>query len=132
MNDKTPSMRSLLGRARGLGSAKNGTDHWWVQRFTSLALIPLSLYLVGAFVICAVMGGYTGAVYWLHSPIAATAIVLFLAVGFHHSASGLQVVIEDYVHSEGPKLFAVIAVKFICAAFAILGMLATLKILFGV
>jgi succinate dehydrogenase / fumarate reductase membrane anchor subunit len=131
MNSKGKSLRSPLGRVRGLGSAKNGSEHWWLQRLTSLALIPLSIYPVAMFFIYAVFGGYEGAHTWVKSLYAATALILFLAVGFHHAASGLQVVIEDYVHGETPKLFAVILVKFIAAAFAILGILAVLKILLG-
>jgi succinate dehydrogenase / fumarate reductase membrane anchor subunit len=102
-----------------------------LQRLTSLALIPLSIYLVGTFFVYVVFGGYSGAIFWLHSPVYTTSLVLFLGVGFHHTASGLQVVIEDYVQAEFAKLLSIIAVKFICIAFAILGILATLKILFG-
>jgi succinate dehydrogenase / fumarate reductase membrane anchor subunit len=131
MSENIPAMRTALSRVRGLGSAKHGTEHWWLLRLTSLALIPLSLYLVGAFVIYVVFGGYPGARYWLHAPLAATAMILFLAVGFHHTASGLQVVIEDYLHIDGVKLGAVIAVKIVCTAFGVLGILAVLKIVFG-
>jgi len=131
MKNKTPSLRSSLGRVRGLGSAKGGTEHWWLQRLTALALIPLTLYVLNGFFTYVVFGNYSGAVYWLHSPFSATAVILLLAVGFHHAASGVQVVIEDYVHCECAKLFGVITVKFLATAFAVLGILATLKILFG-
>jgi succinate dehydrogenase / fumarate reductase membrane anchor subunit len=126
------SFRSALGRVRGLGAAKGGTHHWWLQRVTALALIPLMFYLLNRFFTLVVPDGYDGAVKFLHSPIAATAMVLFLAAGFHHAASGLQVVIEDYVHCEVAKTLSILTVKFIAAACAILGILATGKVFFGV
>ncbi len=132
MSAKRESLRSSLGRVRGLGSAKGGTEHWWLQRLTAIMLVPLSLYVLVTFFTYAVFGGYAGAIYWLRSPFAATLVILFLAIGFHHAASGVQVVIEDYVHCEAVKLVSVILVKFFAAAFAILGILATVKILFGV
>jgi succinate dehydrogenase / fumarate reductase membrane anchor subunit len=128
-----PSMKSALGRVRGLGSARAGTEHWWMQRLTSLALIPLSLILMGSFFNAAVFGnGYADTVAWLHRPWGAGTVLLFLAVGFHHAASGTQVVIEDYVHCECMKLASVITVKFAAAAFAVIGILAAGKIFFGV
>jgi succinate dehydrogenase / fumarate reductase membrane anchor subunit len=129
-NDK--SLRSPLGRVRGLGSAKHGTEHWWNLRLTSLALIPLSLYVFATFYINVVQGGHDGAVEWLRSPFAATFVLLFLLFGFHHAANGLQVVIEDYVHNEKAKLTLLLLTKFFAIALALLGSLATIKILFGV
>lgn len=131
MNTKSKSLRSPLGKVRGLGSARHGTGHWWAQRLTALALIPLSIYFVGGFFAYVVFGGPTGLVHWLHCPIPASMLILFLAVGFHHMASGLQVIIEDYVHCACMKTFGVIAVQFGSALFAVLGILATLKILLG-
>jgi len=132
MSRKIPSLRSALGRARGLGSAKHGVEHWWAQRMTALALIPLSIYGVAAFFNNVVGGGYADAVVWLHSPFAAVLVILFILVAFHHAASGVQVVIEDYVHCEAVKLASIIAVKFLASAFALLGTIAVIKILFSV
>jgi succinate dehydrogenase / fumarate reductase membrane anchor subunit len=132
MKKGIPSLRNPLARVRGLGSARHGTEHWWIQRLTALALIPLTLFVLNGFFTYVVFGNYDGAVYWLHSPFSATFVILFVAVGFHHAASGLQVVIEDYVRCECAKLTSVITVKFLCVAFALLGILATVKILFGV
>lgn len=132
MSKKIPSLRSPLARVRGLGSAGHGTEHWWVQRLTALALIPLSLYVTATFFIYVVYGGYDGAVYWLRSPLNSAFVILFVLVGFHHAASGLQVVIEDYVHCECAKLASIVVVKFIAAFFALLGVLAAVKVLFGV
>jgi succinate dehydrogenase / fumarate reductase membrane anchor subunit len=132
MKTKTPSLRSPLARVRSLGSAGRGTEHWWLQRLTAIALIPLSLFVIVTFYMYVVEGTYDGAVYWLRSPFAATFVILFLAVGFHHAASGLQVVIEDYVHCECAKLTSLIVVKFLAVVFALLGILSTVKILLGV
>src|SRR3954449_9716885 len=99
-----PGLRSQLGRVRGLGSAKAGSDHWWLSRLTSLALIPLTLWFVfGALSI--VGDGHAAAVKWLSSPFSAVMAILFVGVTFQHTASGIQVVLEDYVHSAacGPQ-----------------------------
>lgn len=132
MSRKIPSLRTPLARVRGLGSAKSGTGHWWMQRLTSIALVPLSLYAIAAFFTHVVFGDYASAILWMRSPFAATLVLLFIGVGFHHAASGLEVVIEDYVHCECLKRASIVAVKFVAAAFALLGMLAVVKILFGV
>jgi succinate dehydrogenase / fumarate reductase membrane anchor subunit len=128
-DNKTPSYRSDLGRVRGLGSAKHGTGHWWALRLTSLALIPLSLWFIVS-LIGVMRGDYMGARQWLHSPVNATLMILLLAVGFHHAANGVQVVIEDYVHREAVKNASIIIVKFVSALLALAGIVATLRILF--
>ena len=132
MKTKIEGLRSSLAKARGLGSARHGTSHWWHQRLTAIALIPLTLYVIANFFQYVVFGSYDGAVIWLRSPFSATAVILLLGVGFHHGASGLQVVIEDYIHCECLKLASVILVKFLAISFALLGILATVKVLFGV
>ncbi|MFY9288471.1 MAG: succinate dehydrogenase, hydrophobic membrane anchor protein [Alphaproteobacteria bacterium] len=132
MSKKIPSLRSPLSRVRGLGSAGHGTEHWWLQRLTSLALIPLSLYVVASFFIYVVFGSYEGSIYWLRSPINAAFVILFILVGFHHAVSGLQVVIEDYIHCECAKIASLLLVKGLAVVFALLGVLSTGKILYGV
>jgi succinate dehydrogenase / fumarate reductase membrane anchor subunit len=132
MKKNIPSFRSPLNRVRSLGPAHHGTGHWWMQRLTALALIPLTLYVLNGFFTYVVFGNYESAVYWLRSPFSSTFVILLIAVGFHHAASGLQVVIEDYIHCECAKLASIIAVKFLAVAFALLGILAAIKILFGV
>jgi succinate dehydrogenase / fumarate reductase, membrane anchor subunit len=126
------SFRSTLGRVRSLGSAKAGTHHWYLMRITSVALLVLAIYPVFGFFIYAVYGGHAGAVEWLKSPLAATGVILFLIAGFHHAANGLQTVIEDYIHCECAKPVLIFSIKFLAAAFAILGILATLKVTLGV
>jgi succinate dehydrogenase / fumarate reductase membrane anchor subunit len=131
MSKKSKSLRTPLGKVRGLGSAREGTHHWWRQRLTALALIPLSLVIMGSFFNAVVFGdGYSSAIGWLSSPFAAVVVILSLGVGFHHAASGVQVVIEDYVHGEALKLTSIIIVKFAAVSLALLGAIAVIKILF--
>lgn len=131
-NKKSPAFRTALGRVRALGSAKSGTHHWMLMRLTSVALLFLALYPLFGFFIYAVYGGRAGAIEWLHSPVSVTGVILFLIVGFHHSANGLQTVIEDYVHCAAIKSVVLFGIQFLAASFAIMGVLATLKIPFGV
>jgi succinate dehydrogenase / fumarate reductase, membrane anchor subunit len=122
-------LRSPLGRAVGLGSAKEGVGHWWAQRLGSLALVPLGLWFAGS-VIALAGAPHAEFVAWLSSPLAAILMVLLLAIGFHHLAIGIQVVIEDYVHHEGAKIAALVVVKAACAVLAVAGIFAVLKIAF--
>jgi succinate dehydrogenase / fumarate reductase membrane anchor subunit len=129
---KIPSFRSPLNRVRGYGSAKAGTHHWYMQRVTAVGLVLLALYPIIGFFIYAVYGGRAGALEWLQSPFAAAGVILFLIAGFYHAALGMQVVIEDYIHGHIAKTVSIYTVKFGAAAFAILGIIATLKITLGV
>ncbi len=124
------SMRSALGRVRHLGSAKEGVQHWWAQRLTALALLPLTIWFVAS---VAWLAGADHAAFagWVARPYNALLMIVLLGAGFHHAQLGLQVVIEDYVHSEGVKLAALIVVKFAALLLALAGILAVLKIAFG-
>jgi succinate dehydrogenase membrane anchor subunit len=122
-------LRPPLGRALGLGSAKEGVEHWWSQRLSALALIPLSLWFVASVI------GHLGADYvtfhaWLADPISAVLMILAVGVTFHHTNAGVQVVIEDYVHTEWVKLAALIVLRFACFVLAAAGIFAVLKIAF--
>ena len=121
------TMRSNLGRARGLGSAKDGVGHWWVQRVTVVALIPLTLWFAAA-VICQAGAGHAEVTAWLASPLPAIAMILLSVATFYHAALGLQVVIEDYVGGEGTRLAAIVAMKLVCFALAVASIFAVLKI----
>ena len=123
-------MRSPLGRAIGLGSAKEGVEHWWLQRITAVALVPLSLWFVIA-IIRLVGADSDGVRDWVGNPLPAILLVLLLIASFYHAALGLQVVIEDYVHAELTKLGLVITVRLVCFAFAVAGILAVLSIAVG-
>ena len=125
------SRRSPLGRVRGLGSAKEGVGHWWAQRLTSLALIPLTLWFV---VSVAMMTGegYAQVRDWAASPVVAGLMILLIVTTFYHTALGLQVVIEDYVGHEGVKFTALILVQAISIVLALIGVLSVLLLLFRV
>ncbi|MGD0433303.1 MAG: succinate dehydrogenase, hydrophobic membrane anchor protein [Acetobacteraceae bacterium] len=112
-------LRSPLGRARGLGSARAGSKHWWAQRVTSIALVPLTLWFIWS------MTRLTGASQadvadWLGSPVRLSLMLALIAATFHHLQLGLQVVIEDYVTQEGVKFAAVLAVKGLCILLALI------------
>jgi succinate dehydrogenase / fumarate reductase membrane anchor subunit len=120
-------MRSPLGRAIGFGSAKAGVDHWWAQRLTAIALVPLGLWFVAA-LLAHVGGSYEQTVAWLGRPVPAIAMIVLIAVTFHHTALGVQVVVEDYVHREWVKLGALIALRFACVLLAVAGIFAVLRV----
>ncbi|CAO3417663.1 succinate dehydrogenase, hydrophobic membrane anchor protein [Azospirillum doebereinerae] len=124
------SLRSPLAHARGLGSAKHGTEHWWGQRLTALALVPLTIWFVFG-VIRHLGADHAAFVAWMKSPFSALMMILVAAVTFHHAQSGLQVVIEDYLNVEWQKLAALIAVKFLSFALAAACVLAVVKIFIG-
>jgi succinate dehydrogenase / fumarate reductase, membrane anchor subunit len=120
-------MRSPLGRAIGLGSAKEGVEHWWRQRLTAIALVPLGLWFVAA-LLAHVGGGYEQTVAWLGRPVPAIVMIVLIAVTFYHTALGVQVVVEDYVHREWVKLSALIALRFACVVLAVAGIFAVLRL----
>ncbi len=123
-------MRSPLGRAIGLGSAKEGVEHWWLQRLTAVALVPLTLWFVIAIIRFA--GADIDTVRdWVGSPLPAILLVLLLIAIFWHASLGLQVVIEDYVHAEFAKLGLLIVVRLACFAFAVAGIFAVLSMAVG-
>ena len=119
-------MRSPLGRAVGLGSAKEGVEHWWLQRITAVALVPLALWFVIA-IIRLVGADIQNVRDWVGSPLPAILLVLLLIATFYHAALGLQVVIEDYVHTELTKLGLLIVVRLACFAFAVAGIFAVVS-----
>ena len=119
-------LRSPLGRAIGLGSAKEGVEHWWLQRITAVALVPLSLWFVIA-IIRLVGADSDGVRDWVGNPLPAIMLVLLLIATFYHAALGLQVVIEDYIHAELTKLGLVVVVRLGCFALAVAGMFAVLS-----
>jgi succinate dehydrogenase / fumarate reductase membrane anchor subunit len=121
------SYRSPLGRARGLGSAKEGTHHFWVQRVTAVALIPLVLWFVYSLAQLP-SGNYEVVRWWVHAPSVAVALVLFIACALYHSMLGVQVVIEDYIAADGTKIVALLLSKFVHAIAAVTGIFAVLKI----
>lgn len=123
------TLRSPLGRVRGLGSAKQGASHFWWQRLTAVALVPISLWFVVSVVSLA------GADYghfraWLSWPGNTALMLLLLIALFRHAQLGVQVVIEDYVHDEGLKLIGLIAVKFAALFLGVFAAVALLRVVF--
>ena len=123
-------LRTPLARARGLGSARYGVHHWWAQRLTAIALIPLVVWFAISLVMMS--GADYGAVRaWIGSPAVMVLLILTIAIGLHHGQLGLQVVIEDYVHGDGSKLALIVAVRFIAVLFGLAAIVAVLRIGFG-
>lgn len=128
--EKPTALRSPLGRARGKGSAKEGVQHFWVQRVSAVALVPLSLWFV--FSVARLPLESFGAVrHWMAAPSVAVLLSLFIATLFYHSMLGIQVVVEDYVAGEGKKLVTLLLLKFAHAAAAAAGIFAVLKTALG-
>ncbi|WP_043767727.1 succinate dehydrogenase, hydrophobic membrane anchor protein [Algiphilus aromaticivorans] len=124
------SLRSPLSEARGLGAAKEGTHHWFIQRISAVAMAPLMLWLL--FSLAALAGSdYVAVRGWVASPLNTALLLVLIATLFHHALLGTQVVIEDYVASEGKKMAALIATRFVLIVAAVLGIVAILKISLG-
>ena len=124
------SLRTPLGRVRGLGSAKSGTEHWWMQRVTAIANIPLMIFLV-IFVICHLGATRAELVASIGNPFIAIPLVLTFVSVLWHMRLGLQVVIEDYVHGHAAKFLALLANSFVTAVLGVAALYAILKMSFG-
>lgn len=124
------SLRTPIEKARGLGSAKAGTEHWWRERVTAVALVPLSIFLV-VVVVSLIGADHQAATAMMGHPLAAVGLILALATLAWHMQLGMQVIIEDYVHEPAWKVAALMANSFFAVAVALLGVFAVLKISFG-
>ena len=124
------SMRTPLARVRGLGSAQAGVGHWWQQRLTALALLGLGLWFV-VLTLGLLRAGYVSAHAALTQPLNALLMIAFTAVMFRHAQLGLQVVIEDYVHTRWLALALQIVIKFLAVLGALACALAVLRIALG-
>lgn len=121
------ALRSPLGRVRGLGSARSGTHHWWMQRVTSIALLPLTVWFVtGAIGLVGASHAETRA--WIGAPLNAVLLLALIAAAFHHMAAGLQVVVEDYVRPELRRMALVLVIKGLAALLALAAALSVLRI----
>ena len=123
-------LRSPLGHARGLGAAKTGVEHWWAQRLTALALVPLFVWFVVS-VIVNVGAPHGEALAWIGHPVNAVVLVLLLGGTFHHAQLGLQVVVEDYVQREWLKIAGLLVIKAAAIVLALATIFAVLWIAFG-
>lgn len=124
------SMRTPLGKVRGLGSAKSGTEHWWMQRVTAIANLPLGLFAIG-FIIAHLGATRAELAASLGNPFAAILLGLFFISVFWHMRLGLQVVIEDYVHGHRAKLAALLFNTFFTSLLGAAALYAILKMSFG-
>jgi succinate dehydrogenase / fumarate reductase, membrane anchor subunit len=120
---------SAIGRVRGLGSAKSGAHHWWLERLTSVSTLLLTIWLLVALLRLPNLD-YETITGWLQSPLAAVPMLLFIVSTFWHSKLGLQVVIEDYVHEEGWKFFSITLLNFFIVALGATAFFSVLKIAF--
>jgi succinate dehydrogenase / fumarate reductase membrane anchor subunit len=122
------SLRSPLGRVLGLGAAKNGVHHWWVQRVSAVGLVILGLWFVIS-LLCLGQLDYDTVRTWLASPVNAALLVLLVVTSFYHSQLGVQVVLEDYVKSG--KVIALVASQFVHLALGTVAVIAVLRVAFG-
>ncbi len=119
-----------LARARGLGSAKEGVSHWWTQRLTAVALVPLVIWFVYSLV--SLLDADQSAVQaWIGGTLNATLLIALIVALFYHMQLGLQVVIEDYIHSEWQKIGCIVLVKFLAVLGALSSVLSILNVFLG-
>lgn len=124
------NLQAPLARVRGLGSAKDGTHHFWNQRLTAIALIPLSLWIMISIVSMTAVDYQTITV-WMGSPLNAVLVLIFILALYYHALLGVQIVIEDYIHSEWQKIACIILVKFLIIITGLTSILAVLKVFLG-
>ena len=125
MSFKTPRSRVI-----GLGSAKDGVSHWWTQRVTAVALVPLAILFVIPFG-QSLGQNFADARSTYENPLHAIVAILFVAVAFRHMQLGLQTVIEDYVHQKWLRTAALLSNTLLCALFALVGVFGVAKVAFG-
>jgi succinate dehydrogenase / fumarate reductase, membrane anchor subunit len=125
------SLKTPLGRVRGLGSAKSGTQHFWLQRLTGVAMVPLTVAFVLTLIYLARASQAT-AIATLGSPLIAILFYLFIITGIIHMRAGMQVIIEDYVHDDALKIAAVMANTFFALLMGAACIFALLKLNFGI
>ena len=120
------NLRTPLSNAKGLGSAKEGASHWWIQRLTSVALVPLTVWLVFVIVSFEELT-YGAAIAWMQSPLVAVSLALLVVVMFYHLLLGVQVIIEDYVHG-WLKIASLVLLNFACIVLVFIGLFSIIKV----
>ena len=124
------SLRSPLGKVLGAGSAKQGVHHWWVQRLTSVALVPLSVWFLVSLLALPSLDHAT-VVAWMAQSSTALLLVLLVLIGAWHSQLGVRVVVEDYVHGAGARTVTLVALGFAHVLIAAAGVMAVLRVALG-
>ena len=124
------SLRSPLGRVLGFGSAHDGVRHWWLQRLTSIALVPLTVWFVVSLLTLPSLG-YGTLIAWMSQSWTALLLILLVLSAAWHSQLGVRVVVEDYVHGPGARTLTLVLVGFAHVLLAAAGVFAVLKVAFG-
>lgn len=122
--------RSPLSVAKGMGSAKEGTHHFWMQRVTAVALVPLILWFCLSLAMMP-EATYAEVVAWMKSPFNAVMLILSIFASFWHLAMGLQVIQEDYISDNNIRMVSILVMKLLCFFFAALGVFSVIKIAVG-
>jgi succinate dehydrogenase / fumarate reductase membrane anchor subunit len=123
-------LRTPIKRARGLGSAHSGTHHFWVQRVSAVALIPLCIWFVTALITQLLGADAQGVALWLQNPFTALLLAVAVVLLFMHARLGLQTIIEDYIHAEGLKLVTLLFVSAISILLGTAALMAIFKLHF--
>jgi succinate dehydrogenase / fumarate reductase membrane anchor subunit len=124
------NLRSPLANIKGLGTSSDATQHFWRQRLTALALIPLTLWFCFSIALLP-DANYASVIHWLQLPLNTILMILVVFLSFHHAQLGLQVIFEDYIAHHGYRLAAILCVKFISYFMILLGVYTLLKIGLG-
>ena len=125
---KNNIMEKKLNKVQAMKSVKNhGLAHWKLQRISAIAMVPLVIWFTSSLMLV-LINGYEQSIEWLQNPFNATGLILLFGVLYFHAASGLQVVIEDYVHHEGLKIVSLILIKLVAFVLGVLSILCVLKI----
>ena len=121
-------MENKLNKVQAMKSLKNhGLAHWKLQRISAIAMVPLVIWFTSSLMLV-LINGYEQSIEWLQNPFNATGLILLFGILYFHAASGLQVVIEDYVHHEGLKIVSLILIKIVAFVLGVLSILCVLKI----
>jgi succinate dehydrogenase membrane anchor subunit len=119
-----------LNRVLGLGAAKDGAEHWWAQRLTAVALIPLGLWFAVSLARLDTLS-YAAVIAWMRAPITGILLILSIATVAYHSHLGVQVVVEDYIHGKAAKTLVLVVSAFAHVFLGVAGLFSVLKVAFG-
>jgi succinate dehydrogenase / fumarate reductase membrane anchor subunit len=122
-------LRTPLSRAKGLGSAKEGTTHFWRQRLSALIMIPMILWF--GFSLAAMPADYQTLIAIIQSPAVMVGLIILIIATFYHAHSGLQTIIEDYVSTHSTRIVSIILVTFLCILLGVIGVVSVFKIALG-